>query len=416
MRLDVMNQIGSALNRLVSGSAETSAPGGTGNLRGATVQMAATAQQPAHSAGIGERLKTLLAPLAGALKDAKAWLQAKMQPAPAPQVPVSQPRIDTNRTATQIQGRIEYAALTKSGSEFRAGDGALTPEIRNAITHAFGYELMESFANSSDQVQASQSFMRDNNTISKIASNTALRSPQMDAVASSVRAIIGDTPVILSRKSLGLTAQDEGGPTQPAHPALAAGGQPVDRQAAADASVATIDRVMVELFGDPDDRASIEAALDRLPRELCDQLGTMNALIDATGARVDDALKKELKTTAGRDIFALRAINPALLARPGIATNDSRALSSSVMSVAKAVQNLVNGHGIALDGKEAAPEVSAAGAKANMQARWADGFEKFLAAASARADQEHLAQAAADAPQLLATRDRLVAELDRLRS
>lgn len=261
--------------------------------------------------------------------------------------------------------------------------------------------------------------MRDGNSISKIASSISQKSPVVTTPSLNLRALIGETPVVLSHAAIGFTQESgDGKASAPTHPALAAQvgkGETLDRQAVANASVATIDRVMVELFGDPADPASIEAAVDRYPRELCNQLGIMNGLITAATADIGADMANTLKKTAGRDIFALRMINPAPVAQPEVVRTDSPAMKASTVSVAKAVQNLVNGFEVGGEAnKDACAEIGTAGAALNLKDRWSDGFAKFLAVAPARANPMNVANAAADAPNLIATRDRLVAERDAL--
>lgn len=142
-----------------------------------------------------------------------------------------------------------------------------------------------------------------------------------------------------------------------------------------------IDRLMVMVFGNPDDPASVTNAAGRYPQVLCDHLAIQFRAIDDSDAPVER--KAEMKLSAATNLLVLRSLAPQMVVTKG---ND-RQVDATVRQVSKAMQSLANGVGLPQDkggAREIHPDLLEQGAI--LKDRWKEGMRLFTEAIILRAD------------------------------
>ena len=142
-----------------------------------------------------------------------------------------------------------------------------------------------------------------------------------------------------------------------------------------------IDHLMVMVFGNPEDPASVTDAAGRYPQVLCDHLAIQFKAIDDSDAPMER--KAEMKFSAATNLLVLRSLAPQMVVTRG---NDGQ-VDATVRQVSKAMQSLANGVGLPRDkggAREIHPDLLEEGAY--LQDRWKEGMRLFTDAILARAD------------------------------
>lgn len=142
-----------------------------------------------------------------------------------------------------------------------------------------------------------------------------------------------------------------------------------------------IDHLMVKVFGNPDDPASVTDAAGRYPQVLCDHLAIQFKAIDDSDAPVER--KAEMKFSAATNLLVLRSLAPQLIVTKGT----DRTVDTTIKEVSKAIQSLANGVGLP-KGQEGSfvvhSELLEEGA--TLKDRWKEGMRLFTDAIINRAD------------------------------
>jgi hypothetical protein len=142
-----------------------------------------------------------------------------------------------------------------------------------------------------------------------------------------------------------------------------------------------IDHLMVKVFGNPEDPASVTDAAGRYPQVLCDHLAIQFKAIDDSDAPVER--KAEMKFAAATNLLVLRSLAPQMVVTEG---NDGQ-VDATVRQVSKAMQSLANGVGMPQDkrgAREIHPDLLNEGAY--LKDRWKEGMTLFTDAIFVRAD------------------------------
>lgn len=142
-----------------------------------------------------------------------------------------------------------------------------------------------------------------------------------------------------------------------------------------------IDRLMVLVFGNPENPASVTDAAGRYPQVLCDHLAIQFKAIDDSDAPVER--KEEMKFSAATNLLVLRSLAPQLVVTKGT----DRTVDTTVLQVSKAMQSLANGVGLPQGkggAREIHPDLLEQGAV--LKDRWKEGMNLFAEAIIGRAD------------------------------
>lgn len=419
MKLDVMSQVKTALSSLVSRSDHSGASskaGATGSLAGATVRMADTATQPAHSGGIGEKMKDFFIGLGTGIANLAIssfeTLKGLMTRAPEAQAPAgradgNQPGGSAATTAKPSPNADPQVVQLKKTLAYQTFHNAvdaktLSSEQRGACAYAFVKEQASRAsggATAEKVTGAVNTFLRTDNSASKVSARIALDSSQTKAITADILRIIGTNVVGIGASAYGTAGiskensalGQEVKATAPKHPGIAAllegGAQSTD--AIARETIRVLDDVLCAFIGNPDDLHSIQDAANRIDQNLCDQLAVLKKAVEDSGIE-DDNAAGDMILQCGRDTLALRSQCPSI-ATASTDKDMPAEKKKSIQEINRGVLSIINGKGIG--GKDTQPEVEAAGA--HMKDRWNPAVSAFISMAAARGNPSFVADAAA---------------------
>ncbi|WP_187972901.1 hypothetical protein [Aquibium microcysteis] len=171
-----------------------------------------------------------------------------------------------------------------------------------------------------------------------------------------------------------------------------------------------IDHLMVKVFGNPEDPASVTDAAGRYPQVLCDHLAIQFKAIDDSDAPVER--KAEMKFSAATNLLVLRSLAPQLVVTKGT----DRSVDTTVLQVSKAMQSLANGVGLP-QGKGGAREIhpDLVNEGAYLKDRWKEGMTLFTDAILARADPVTVGEGVKTGTELLRRRETMLEDVVKLK-
>ncbi|KAB0676871.1 hypothetical protein [Aureimonas leprariae] len=395
----VQEKVGSLVSRSNAAAVQTT------KLNGHTLGLQGTAQQPARSTGLGDRIASFLTKLsAGAsarFEGAINWMKDRLARSETAQAPAT--------PAPKTAAETEIAEL-KDTTTWKLFQDKIDPKRLNDNQRgdcAYAYAKREGDKAERDPA-AKNNFLRSDNNASKISARIAMGSPQFAASVASIANRLTGQVFASSAAAYGADGQE------PTHAGVRemkdmVGSTGVDyRTAIALQSVQNLDDTLCELFGTPGDDASIHRAAERVPQELCNQLAILHRAIEDSRAVPGDV--PMLKMQCSRDALALRTLNPAIM--NASSASEDKAQAENLKQISKSIQNIVNGLGIGMAGKDTAPEMVQAGA--GMKARWDPTFAAFADAVVRRADPLMVNGAASEGGKLEAENARILARIGEL--